>query len=72
VIFHHGTPSGKPPLRAVERATHARGLRHVSFSRPGYGGSSRLAGRAVAAVAADVEDLLDQLGAERCVVAGHR
>ncbi|GHH88897.1 hypothetical protein GCM10018793_70260 [Streptomyces sulfonofaciens] len=70
LVFHHGTPGAVPPVRAIERAAHAQGLRHVSFSRAGYGGSTRLPGRDVAAVAADVEDLLDQLGAERCVVAG--
>jgi pimeloyl-ACP methyl ester carboxylesterase len=70
LIFHHGTPSALPPVRSIERATHAQGLRHVSFSRAGYGSSTRLPGRNVAAAAADVEDILDHLGAERCVVAG--
>jgi pimeloyl-ACP methyl ester carboxylesterase len=70
LIFHHGTPSAMPPVRSIERATHAQGLRHVSFSRPGYGSSSRLPGRNVAAAAADVEDILDHLEAERCLVAG--
>lgn len=70
LIFHHGTPSALPPVRAIERATHTQGLRHVSFSRAGYGLSTRLPGRNVAAAAADVEDILDYLGAERCVIAG--
>ncbi|CAM5357276.1 MULTISPECIES: alpha/beta fold hydrolase [Streptomyces] len=70
LVFHHGTPSAVPPVRAIERAAHAQGLRHVSFSRAGYGGSTRLPGRDVAAVAADVADLLDHLGARRCLVAG--
>jgi pimeloyl-ACP methyl ester carboxylesterase len=70
LIFHHGTPGSAPPVRAIERAAHAQGLRHISFSRAGYGSSTRLPGRNVAAVAADVEDILDHLGAERCVVAG--
>jgi pimeloyl-ACP methyl ester carboxylesterase len=70
LIFHHGTPGAMTPLRVIERAAHAQGLRHVTFSRPGYGGSTRLPGRDVAAVASDVADVLDHLGAERCVVAG--
>ncbi|MDN3028547.1 alpha/beta hydrolase [Streptomyces sp. S.PB5] len=70
LVFHHGTPSAVPPVRAIERAAHAQGLRHVSFSRAGYGGSTRRPGRDIASVAADVADVLDRLGAERCVVAG--
>lgn len=70
LIFHHGTPSALPPVRTIERAAHAQGLRHVSFSRPGYGSSTRLAGRNVAATVTDVEDILDHLDADRCLVAG--
>ena len=46
------------------------GLRMVTYSRPGYGASSRHAGRSVADVVADVEQVLDHLGVERCVTAG--
>ena len=42
----------------------------MTYSRAGYGGSSRKAGRSVADVVADMEALLDPLGAERCVTAG--
>jgi pimeloyl-ACP methyl ester carboxylesterase len=70
LVYLHGSPSAVPPIRAIERAAHARGLRHVSFSRAGYGSSTRLPGRNVAHVASDVADILDHLGAERCLVAG--
>ena len=70
LLFHHGTPSSKVPIRAMQRASAARGLRLVTWSRPGYGGSSRRPGRRVVDDADDVEVLLDHLGAERCVVAG--
>jgi pimeloyl-ACP methyl ester carboxylesterase len=70
LVFHHGTPGSAHRFSAVERAVHARGLRMVTFSRPGYGDSTRRAGRDVAAVVADVEALLDHLGAIRCLVAG--
>jgi pimeloyl-ACP methyl ester carboxylesterase len=70
LVFHHGTPSAVPQLRAMQRAAHARGLRRVTFSRPGYGSSTRRAGRAVADVAEDVAAILDHLGAARCLVAG--
>jgi pimeloyl-ACP methyl ester carboxylesterase len=70
LVFHHGTPGAATPIRALERAVHARGLRLVTTSRPGYGGSDRLPGRTVAAVADDTAAVLAQIGAERCLVAG--
>lgn len=70
LIFHHGTPGAVTPFRVIERAAHERGLRLVTFSRPGYGESTRQPGRDVAAVAADAGALLDHLGASRCVTGG--
>jgi pimeloyl-ACP methyl ester carboxylesterase len=70
LVFHHGTPGAATPSRVIERATHERGLRLVTFSRAGYGGSTRRPGRSVADVAQDVAAVLDHLGAPRCVVAG--
>ncbi len=70
LIFHHGTPGADVPIRAMERGTLERGLRLVTTSRPGYGGSSRQAGRQVVDVVADTSDVLAWLGADRCVVAG--
>ena len=70
LVFHHGTPSAKTSHRATDRAIHEHGLRSVRLSRAGYGDSTRLPGRAVADVAADVAAILDHIGADRCVVAG--
>ena len=70
LLFHHGTPSSGLPLRALQRATSTRGLRLVSWSRPGYGGSTRRPGRRVVDDADDVAVVLDHLGAERCLAAG--
>lgn len=70
LVFHHGTPGAATPVRALERAAHARGLRLVTTSRPGYGDSSRQPGRAVVDVAADTAAVLASIGAERCLVAG--
>ena len=47
-----------------------RGLRLVTYTRAGAEGSTRSPGRSVADVAADMEDVLDALGADRCLVAG--
>jgi pimeloyl-ACP methyl ester carboxylesterase len=70
LVYHHGTPGAFTPVRALERAAHARGLRLVATSRPGYGGSSRHPGRSVADVAADTAAVVAAVGAERCLVAG--
>lgn len=70
LVFHSGTPGAAVPPRGVERAVHARGLRVVSWSRPGYGGSTRQPGRAVVDVVADTASVLESLGADRCLVAG--
>jgi pimeloyl-ACP methyl ester carboxylesterase len=70
LVFHTGTPSGLlwyPPL--AEAAT-ARGLRTVLYSRPGYGGSSPQPGRLVADAAADVDKILERIGADEFVTAG--
>jgi pimeloyl-ACP methyl ester carboxylesterase len=70
LLFHHGTPGAVTQTRWIQRAAHARGLRMVSYSRPGYGSSSRRAGRRVADVAQDVAVVLDHLQVDRCLVAG--
>jgi len=70
LLFHHDTPGSCLPHREVEDAAHRLGLRLVKMSRPGYGDSSRFAGRRVVDVAADSAAVLDALGAERCLVAG--
>ncbi len=70
LIFHHGTPSANTPIHAVDRSAHARGLRTVTASRPGYGSSSRNEGRRVFDVVDDTRAILRHLGAERCFVAG--
>jgi pimeloyl-ACP methyl ester carboxylesterase len=70
LLFHHGTPGSRLQNRALRRAAAQRSLRLVTWSRPGYGGSTRRPGRRVVDDADDVAVLLDHLGAERCVVAG--
>jgi pimeloyl-ACP methyl ester carboxylesterase len=70
LVFHHGTPGAVTPIRALERAAHARGLRLVTTSRPGYGDSTRQPGRSIVDAAADTEAVLAAIGAERCLIAG--
>jgi pimeloyl-ACP methyl ester carboxylesterase len=70
LMYHHGTPGAATPIRALERAAHARGLRLVTTSRPGYGDSSPQPGRTVVDVTADTAAVLAAIGADRCLVAG--
>jgi len=65
VLAHHGTPGAArihPPW--AEDAAQ-RGLRLVTYDRPGYAESARDRGRTVASAAADAAAIADALGAER-------
>ena len=74
LVFHWGTPSGAVSAPFLEQPARARGLRLISYSRPGYGESmARPDGRDSAAVADDVADtatILDQLGIDEFVTLG--
>ncbi len=65
VVFHLGTPSAGFVYPGLAELGAARGARHIAYSRPGYRGSDRLAGRTVADCVADVEAITDELGVER-------
>lgn len=70
LVFHHGTPGAYPQMQALTEHAHRLGLRVITYSRPGYGDSTRLAGRRVVDVVADTAALLDALRIERCLIAG--
>ena len=70
LVFHNGTPRGLVWYAPLAEAAAARGLRTVLYSRPGYGGSTPQAGRRVADAAADVEKILERIGADEFVTAG--
>jgi pimeloyl-ACP methyl ester carboxylesterase len=70
LLFHDGTPGAGIVSARFHALTAARRLRFVSFSRPGYGASTRRPGRTVADVAEDAVAVLDHLGAERCYTMG--
>src|SRR4051794_36219144 len=70
VVVHHGTPGcGMLPAPAMADAAE-RGLRLVSYDRPGFGRSTRLPGRTTAHAAADVAAIVDHLRVERFATAG--
>lgn len=67
VLWHGGSPNtGEPP-----RPWRTDGERWIGVDRPGYGRSTRLPGRTVADVAADVRAVLDHLGIALCRTVGH-
>jgi pimeloyl-ACP methyl ester carboxylesterase len=70
LVFHHGTPMSAVAFGPFVDAASERGLRFVSYSRPGYGSSTRHEGRSVADCAADVAAIVDGLGADRFYTAG--
>lgn len=70
LVYVHGTPSSGLVPDDLGRAALDRGMRLVSWSRPGYATSTRQAERRVAAFAADAEHVLDHLGVERAWAAG--
>lgn len=70
IVWHHGSPQTGvllPPLLAM--ATR-RGIRIVSYGRPGYGGSTPQPGRDVASAAADVAQVADALDIDRFATMG--
>jgi pimeloyl-ACP methyl ester carboxylesterase len=70
VFLHHGTPgSGKGP-RPRDGVLYRLGVNLISYSRPGYGGSTRHPQRTVAAAAQDVAHLADEFGLDRFAVLG--
>jgi len=70
LISFHGTPGGRIGWWQDPTIYARHGLRRLTFDRPGYGESSRLAGRAVADVVPDVVTIADALGVDRFVASG--
>jgi pimeloyl-ACP methyl ester carboxylesterase len=70
LLWHHGSPQTGALLDPLVEAAAARGIRLVSYGRPGYGGSSPHRGRDVASAASDVAQIADALGLGRFAVMG--
>jgi pimeloyl-ACP methyl ester carboxylesterase len=69
VMYFHGTPGSRLDLGFGEQLAAERGVRLVSFDRPGYGGSSP-APFGLASIAADAHAVADQLGVTRFATLG--
>lgn len=70
VLLQLGTPSAGRLSRAIVDAGAERGLRHVTYSRPGYARSNRSPGRTVSDCVADVSAVAGALGLEAFYTVG--
>ena len=70
VVYLHGTPGSRVAPLPRERVLYTIGVRLITFDRPGYGGSDRLASRQVADVVPDVAAIADELDVETFAVLG--
>lgn len=70
LVWLHGTPGARTPIPSLLRACEKKGLRLITFSRAGYGESSRRKGRKIGDEPDVVQALLRELGLERCYVGG--
>jgi pimeloyl-ACP methyl ester carboxylesterase len=70
VVYHSGTPTGSVPFARLDDAAVERGLRVITYCRPGYGNSTSRPGRRVADAAADTGTVLDALGVDAFVTLG--
>jgi pimeloyl-ACP methyl ester carboxylesterase len=70
VLVHGGTPNSRHLYLPAAIDAAARGLRLISYDRPGYGGSTPQPGRTVADCAADVRAICTELGIDRLAMWG--
>lgn len=70
VLVHMGTPNSRHLYGPTTADAAARGLRLISYDRPGYGGSTPNPGRDVAACAADARAICAALGIDRAAMWG--
>lgn len=70
LVYIHGTPGSYTVGPKLSGTCERKGLKLITLSRAGYGGSSRKLGRRVVDAAADIHELLEHLGVKRCIVAG--
>jgi len=70
VFLLHGTPGGRNGPRPRGIFLYRRGVRLISYDRPGYPGSDRKEDRTVADAAIDVEAIADHFEIDRFSVVG--
>jgi pimeloyl-ACP methyl ester carboxylesterase len=70
ILVHNGTPGSALLYDIWVKDAQSRGIRLISYDRPGYGGSTPQAGRDVADAANDVAAIAEQLRLERMATWG--
>ncbi|KAI9698574.1 MAG: hypothetical protein M1820_007464 [Bogoriella megaspora] len=70
LLFVHGTPGSYLPVPSFASACEKKGIKILTLSRAGYGGSTRKKGRRVVDMVSDIQALLQHLGIKRCFVGG--
>jgi len=65
IIAHNGTPVAPGFLTSQIEDADAKGLRLITYARPGYAESTRQRGRMVSSAAKDTAELADSLGIDR-------
>jgi len=70
VLFFHGGPGAGDPYPPHVKDALDRGIRLIGYDRPGFGESTRRAGRSVADTADDVRAIASALGIDRLAVWG--
>lgn len=71
VFSLHGTPGSRLNYPPIVSDAAAKGLRLISYDRPGYGASTSQPGRSVGDTAVDVAAIADALQLDRFGVWGH-
>jgi pimeloyl-ACP methyl ester carboxylesterase len=70
LVWHHGTPQTGALYEPLLGLARARGIRLVSYARPGYGGSTPQPGRTIGAAGSDMAQVADVLCLSRFAVMG--
>lgn len=68
LVWIHGTPGSYMPVPNLTVACEKKGVRVITFSRAGYGGSTRSKGRLVVDIVADIRALNEHLSIEQCFI----
>jgi pimeloyl-ACP methyl ester carboxylesterase len=70
IVWHHGTPQTGVLYEPLLGLARERGIRLVSYARPGYGGSTPQPGRTIGSAGPDMAQVADALGLDRFAVMG--
>ena len=70
VLVHNGTPGSRLLYHPWVKSADERGIRLISYERPGYGGSTPQPGRSVASAADDVATIAKELNLSQLCVWG--